>query len=62
MEKEAEARIKASIVEAEKAAQRGRAAIDKATRAGIDVSKQSRELAEIEARVRRMKAVYVEGK
>ena len=62
MEREAEARLKATILEAEKAAQVARKEVDRARRAGIDVSEQMKDLAETERRIAMMKAVYVEGK
>lgn len=62
MEKEAEVRIREAIVEAEAAAKRAREWADKARRAGIDVSEQERRLADLEAKTKRMRTVYIEGK
>ena len=62
MEREAEAKIKTAILEAEKHAKTARAALEKARRAGFDVKDLERNVAELEARVARAKAVYVEGK
>lgn len=62
MEREAEAKIKASILEAEKLAKVAREQVDKARRAGIDVSEVLKDLIETERRIAMMKAVYVEGK
>lgn len=62
MEREAETKIKTAILEAEKHAKTARAALEKARRAGFDVSDLERNVAEDEARVARAKAVYIEGK
>ena len=62
MEREAEARIKADILHAEELAKKARHEIDRARRAGIDVSKELKDLLETERRIAMMKAVYVEGK
>ena len=62
MEAERLAKIKASILEAEKRAKVAREATDKAKRAGFDVAEQERRLAETEAKIARAKAVYIEGK
>ena len=62
MEPEAKEKIKELILEAERRAELAREEIDRATRAGIDVEAQRVELVKLEAQIRQMKAVYVEGK
>ena len=62
MEKERLARIKAAIEEAEKTAKAAREEVEKARRAGVDVAEQERRLTELETRIARMRAVYLEGK
>lgn len=62
MEREAEARMKATIEEAEKSAKAARAWLEKCRRAGIDVSKQELELTKTESGLKRMRAVFIEGR
>ncbi len=62
MEREAEARIKAAIIESEKSAKAARDWLEKCRRAGIDVSKQEPELIKTESGLKRMRAVFIEGK
>lgn len=61
MPDEIDRRIKEQVLEAEKAAKVARAEIDKARRAGLDVTETERDLIATEERIRRMKAVYVLG-
>ncbi len=62
METEQDAAVKSQILDADRAAKKARAHIDKAKRAGIDMSQQESELVTVETRVRRMKEVYLGGK
>jgi len=55
-------RIKAAIIEAEKAAKASRAELEKARRAGINVTEQEKKLAEVEINIARMRSVYIEGR
>jgi len=55
-------RIKAAIIEAEKAARASRAELEKARRAGINVTEQEKKLAEVEINIARMRSVYIEGR
>jgi len=55
-------RIKAAILEAEKAAKASRAELEKARRAGINVTEQEKKLAEVEINLARMRSVYIEGR
>jgi len=55
-------RIKAAILEAEKAAKAGRAELEKARRAGINVTEQEKKLIDIETNIARMRAVFIEGR
>lgn len=62
MEPEQKAKMRALIEDAEDKAKKARTEIDRAKRAGIDMSEQDKQLIEIEAKNRQMRAVYIEGK
>lgn len=62
MEPKIEAERKARILELEKAVRVWRIEVDKAQRAGVDVGESARDLAAAEARLERLKRVYLEGK
>lgn len=54
-----EERIRSLVLEAEELAKRARRRVDQAREAGLDVSAAERDLIAHEARIARMKAVYV---